>query len=227
MLTRMTIRQQEDELFAEWSAGRPSFHRDGVVDEDAYLASTTRLLFVLKEVHAPPDSSGDLRAWLHDHERGKMWSNVARWVAAIRVMEGDSSAVPAWESYSAVGEEGRRRHLRSIAAVNIKKSAGAGRASMPDVRREALRDRLFIARQLDLYAPHVVVCCGEFVGDFVKAHVASYGQRTWRRATRQPDAAVAPRASVYTHLHPAMPRSPRWLAEPLVHALHAGWFRAG
>jgi len=44
----MDIRASEEILFTEWHAKRPGFVADGVVDENAYLLSSPKLLLVLQ-----------------------------------------------------------------------------------------------------------------------------------------------------------------------------------
>ena len=57
----MGIRERENELFARWADRRPGLVMDGVVDETAYLASSPKILFLLKEVNDQNGGGWDLR----------------------------------------------------------------------------------------------------------------------------------------------------------------------
>jgi len=46
-----SIVELENELFDKWQKTRSNLIRDGVVNEDSYLSSKPKVLYVLKEVH--------------------------------------------------------------------------------------------------------------------------------------------------------------------------------
>jgi hypothetical protein len=177
----MNIRQSENELFAEWSSKRPGFVADGVVDENAYLQSSLKLLFVLKEVNDIGGGGWDLRQFLRDGGRKQTWNNVTRWVEGIRRLPG---GIP-WEELEYIGEERRRHALISIAAVNLKKSPGGHTTDSRVLANIAEEDKIFLNRQFALYDPDVIVCCGtsKIFGSLIQLHEQPQWENT-RRGVR-------------------------------------------
>lgn len=145
---------QETRLLNEWAAECEGFIRDGIVDAQEYLASKIKLLFLLKEVNGGSD--WDLRDFLRSGGRKQTWENIARWTLGIRDFQHD---LP-WERVGEISAEQRKDILRSICAVNVKKTSGAHTANSSLVSASASRDADFLKRQIDLYAPGIVVCCG-------------------------------------------------------------------
>jgi hypothetical protein len=152
----MSLRAMEEELFAEWRAKRPGFVADGVVAEDAYLQSEQKLLFILKEVNDPDGGDWDLREYLRNGGRSQTWNNITRWVEGIRRPSDD---IP-WSDLAEIDEERRRETLRSIAAVNLKKTPGGHTTDSPVLAKIAEQDKALLKRQLMLYDPDLIVCCG-------------------------------------------------------------------
>jgi hypothetical protein len=164
----MAIREQEDKLFTEWKehwtnhdaqARNPNlFCADGIVDEDAYLGSSPKLLFLLKEVNGDCEGQGwDLRKFLFDKGgRPATWKNITRWVEGIRQLPNETP----WQEIVDINDERRIKALRSIAAINLKKSPGSHTAFWRDISSVALIDKEFLKKQILLSDADVIVCCG-------------------------------------------------------------------
>ena len=154
----MSISQSEENIFAEWRSKRPQLVSDGVVDEAAYLQSSRKLLFVLKEVNDPGSDGGgwDLRKILRDKPRPQTWDNITRWVEGIRRISEDI----AWQEFKDVDLARRCKALRSIAAVNLKKLPGGHTTDQAELAKIAEEDKLYLNRQFALYAPDIIICCG-------------------------------------------------------------------
>lgn len=150
----VSLREKETQLLNEWAAGCDGFIQDGIVNAEQYLASEIRLLFLLKEVNGGSD--WDLRDFLRNGGRKQTWENIARWTLGIRDFRHD---LP-WERLHEISEEQRKDILQSICAVNVKKTAGSHTANEKMVSNAALRDSDFLKRQIELYAPDMVICCG-------------------------------------------------------------------
>jgi hypothetical protein len=65
-------------LFGKWRRNRLGFIADGVVDVAAYLTSSPKLLFVLKEVNERAGGARDRRQFLLGGGRVQTWNNVTR-----------------------------------------------------------------------------------------------------------------------------------------------------
>jgi len=174
----MSIRAREDELFGAWSHDRPDFVTDGVADERSYLESTPKLLFVLKEVNDLGGGGWDLREFVRSGGRAQTWNNITRWVEGIRNLPGDLS----WNSLTTIDEARRQAALQAIAAVNLKKSPGGHTTDGAVLSEYAERDKEFINRQLALYEPDYLICCG--TSDLFHSLVEFPQQPEWKCTTR-------------------------------------------
>tara|TARA_R110001583_G_scaffold189924_1_gene353722 strand:+ start:466 stop:1128 length:663 start_codon:yes stop_codon:yes gene_type:complete len=152
----MGITEQEQTLFNEWSVNREDFVVDGVVSETDYLNSKVKLCFVLKEVNDEGGGGWDLREFIRNGARSQTWNNITRWVQCIQKKDEDVD----WRLLGEITEADRINFLKSICAMNLKKSPGGHttvRASFDTVVAE---DKIFIKNQYDLYNPDITVCCG-------------------------------------------------------------------
>lgn len=153
----------EDALFSRWAIRHAGFVKDGAVDAQAYWASNPRLLFILKEVNATNRGGWDLREFVRDGGRTQTWNNITRWTEGIRLAYNHPQADMHWTQLARISEDRRRKTLRSIAAMNLKKSPGSHTSNTHELHQVAQQDRAFLREQFDLYKPDVVVCCGSSV----------------------------------------------------------------
>lgn len=174
----MSISVDEDALFADWKRGRLDFVPDGVVDEKAYLNSTPRIVYVLKEVNDCDGGGWDLRDYVRGGGRSSTWSNIARWTYGIRRLP---EATP-WRSLEEISETFRRDALQSIAAINLKKSPGGHTADFRSVWQAATEDRKFINKQLGFYEADFIICCG--TGDIIDSVIEIPSGVAWERTYR-------------------------------------------
>lgn len=152
----MNFAEQEMKLFDEWSKNRNGFVSDGVVSETDYLKSDIKLCFILKEVNDLHGGGWDLRKFIRDGARPQTWANIARWVQCIQNCSED---IP-WSSLEAVTTELRAKVLRTICAMNLKKSPGTHTTVQATFEAVVEEDKSFIKRQYNLYNPDITICCG-------------------------------------------------------------------
>jgi len=153
-----------DRLFEAWKRRYPKelqgdFHADGIVDEAMYDRQTHRLLFVALE----PNSKGgrfdqfrgwDLRALWRDRPLKKAFDrNAALWTRALLDGRDDYSA--------GLAPERTRCQLARIAIINLKKTAGGGRAAMENIAIQAWEHRDLLREQVRIISPEVVVTGGQ------------------------------------------------------------------
>jgi hypothetical protein len=153
----MSIREDEDRLFAEWSAARSSLFSDGVVDEDRFRSARIKLAFVPKEPNSQ-EPFGDLREYFREPIFASTSNNLARWAYGIQNMDRD---VP-WQEVKTVTFERRKKWLEPTCIINVKKSAGGGASSSTVVLHAMQEDHRYISRQISIYRPFLdlVICCG-------------------------------------------------------------------
>ncbi len=176
----MSIALEEQKLFDEWSVGRHDFVRDGVVDPGAFGSSAPRILFVLKEVNDPGGGGWDLREFLREGARSQTWNVGTWWVRSIRALPGQ---IP-WSSLDEISEDDRVKELRSIAAMNLKKSPGGHTSDSAEIEDASRRDAELIRRQFELYEPDLAICCGSAVSDGLERARYAGAQPDWKATTR-------------------------------------------
>ena len=152
----MDIADKEVALFNDWKSNRKSFVFDGVVSEKDYLESELKLCFVLKEVNDEGGGDWDLREFIRDGARWQTWDNVTRWVHCIRQLRLNTS----WADLSKITKSDRRNTLRSICAMNLKKSPGTHTTDRANFNMVITEDQAYIKQQYSIYNPDITVCCG-------------------------------------------------------------------
>ncbi|MZI95870.1 hypothetical protein F9817_22040 [Vibrio sp. CAIM 722] len=152
----MNITERESELFNKWKNNRIGFVSDGVVSEQDYLNSKIKLCFVLKEVNDVHGGGWDLREFIRTGSRAQTWNNVTRWVQSINNGNAD---IP-WIDLESVSEKQRVDTLRTICAMNLKKSPGTHTTVRANFDAVVAEDKKFINEQYDIYNADLTICCG-------------------------------------------------------------------
>ena len=208
----MSISEQENKLFSEWEKNRPGFVRDGVVCETAYMDSNPKIAIILKDPHG--DNDGDIRNWLRNvTSRDRTWDTVTRWVRGVR----EQSSPLEWECFKGTPPELKTDVLRSICAMNLKKSAGGPAANWEELRKVAKQDTQYIRDQYAIYDPDITICGGS--GDLFKEVMrhngdwseTSRGERWYERAAKK---------FVFDFDHPARPINNTRKFYPLIDAVN-------
>jgi len=149
------IRAEEDELFSRWKRERnyKFFVKDGVFKPEQWEKEPYKITFILKEANWEGEDA-DLRDWLMSEESStywKTWNNIARWTKAI--LEGGE-----YPLY--VSKSDKTYWLSKVSFINLKKVGGGSVAENQTIREYAIRDKVLILEQLNLYKPDFIVCCG-------------------------------------------------------------------
>ncbi|HHF2959431.1 TPA: hypothetical protein ACPJ0D_004665 [Vibrio diabolicus] len=152
----MSIYEYETKLFDSWIGKREGFVVDGVVSEEHYINSPLKLCFVLKEVNDEGGGGWDLRQFVRDGARSHTWNNISRWVKCISKFDQDVS----WSELADITEEDRKDTLKSICAMNLKKSPGGHTTIKASFNEVVTEDKEYIHKQYSLYSPDITVCCG-------------------------------------------------------------------
>lgn len=176
----MSIRDEEKQLFNEWEKNRKGFVRDGVVSEHDYQTSSLKIVFILKEVNDPDGGGGDLRKFLSEgarpEPRDQTWDNVTRWVRGIQNLP----SIREWSFYEEITRDCRKETLKSIVAMNLKKSPGGHTTAPKTLAAAARANKDYIRRQYSLYDPDITICGG--VGELFRKAVGH--RMKWQETTR-------------------------------------------
>jgi len=156
-------------LFEEWKVGRENFVTDGIVDEDEYRRASKKLLFLLKEVNG--GKNWDLCDFLRNGGRAQTWDNIARWVEGIFNLDKDI----AWAELTAdkkINEQRRFDMLKKICVVNVKKAPGVDVSVNKEIKNTGEQDAEYLKRQINIYEPEIIICCGSVVSDVYTKKIA-------------------------------------------------------
>lgn len=133
---------------------------DGVVDTDAYLASSPRIMWILKEPYDDRDEEGRPcgGGWSHSEMlRSKKEWTVLTWQRVIRSMYGYIHGTlcadqPDLKEHPEMGEA-----LRGVAWINVSKMPALKSSRMPALRRGYGIWRDIVLRQVSEYDPDIIV----------------------------------------------------------------------
>ena len=168
----MSIRAKENKLFKRWETKHkeshetePRFFRDGVVNEQNFVKSRKRLLFLLKEVNGGDSREGndDLRAFLADgaESGGRTWNDVARWAKGLQFYF-DNKEIINLADIETINVNDRKELLSFIVAMNLDKTGGGSSSIWQEIEDATERDWAEIKTQMGFYQADIVICCGVF-----------------------------------------------------------------
>lgn len=148
------ILKQQNKLFDEWKKDRSQFVSDGIVDEESYLSSKIKILYLLKEVNG--GNNWDLCEFIRNGARSQTWNNISRWTKGILNLDSD---IP-WNELETITQDDRKELLKPICVVNVKKSSGGNTSKRNELYQAAYEDRKYIMKQIYIYDPDIIICCG-------------------------------------------------------------------
>lgn len=217
----MSIREAEETLFDEWSRDRKWFTRDGVICESQYLKASPRILFILKEPNDKKKTFKDLRAFLQEGGRSQTWDSIARWIKGIYWGMGLS-----WNDLAVdnMGHDERNNfrieQLQKVVAMNLKKEPGVEVTDNKELTRHALADGDFLKRQIALYEPELIICCGPMVGHLASEIFWPDRTKDWKETSWGVEyLQVTNRQVAISYHHPAARAAPNALCQTLMGAV--------
>lgn len=190
----MGIAEEENKLFRELRTVNPDIIDDGLADEEEYLSAAYKIVYILKEVNGGKGWS--LREFLQNGGRAQTWDNIARWTEAILNLDEEKP----WSYWEKDNEARRQTMLKKIGAVNVKKTSGGHTSNSGEIYQAALDYREILCRQMSLYKPDIVICCGT---ERAFADACFDGQEIdWRMTSRGIWYFIAGGAAVISFAHP-------------------------
>lgn len=186
------IRDKENFLFAEWKSkvARDSeavFVADGIVNEEVWYETKTKVLYLLKEVNGG-DQEWDERDYLLKYNSNLDYIKthsptinvLTQWQYGMNYgtdrtwleVEKDTSD---WNVQSEL--------LSQICLVNIKKTAGGSVVdwSKFDPYFKNMENRNYLEKQLSLYNPNVVICGGTA---WLLCEIKGWKYSEWNRTSK-------------------------------------------
>jgi hypothetical protein len=170
------ILDAQKELFDNLRRINADVVEDGVVDEDEYLSTSPRIMYVLKEVNG--GRGWNLCDFIREGGRPATWDNIARWTEAVIERRFDKP----WSYWSENNEERRRKYLKKICSINLKKTSGGHTSNGKVIADAALSNAEILKRQTEICHPQLIVCGGtgdEFVDNVIPEH-----RSQWKSTSR-------------------------------------------
>lgn len=190
----MEIRETENNLFKKWKEKRPNFISDGIVNKDTYSNTSTKVLYILKEVNG--GKNWDLRDFLRKGAHWRTWNNIVRWQFGIE----KKNSINHFDEINYVNNDTRKKYLSRIAVINLKKEAGKSNSNMKEIRDSSWNDRVYIKKQIELYKPDVIICCG--TGEIVKEYQLIEGIKEWHSTNNGINYSTNQKTIVINYFHP-------------------------
>ena len=162
----MNIKEKEKEIFDKLKQIDPSIVEDGIVNEEEYLTSKYKIIYIMKEVNG--GAGWNLKSFLYDGGRSQTWDNVAMWTEGLLNINQEYN----WSYLEENNENRRKYYLKKIGVINLKKTSGHHTADNKKISMAAFENRNLIKKQVDLYKPDIIICCGT-ADDFVKNYFDS------------------------------------------------------
>lgn len=138
---------------------------DGVVDEQRYLSSKIRTMFLLKEVNYPSmnkdwlfieavkQTANDSSSW--------NWPNICLWMEAL--LHPESSYTDCTEANGTPKKEKLLQHLLEIGLVNIKKTPGGSSSNDEEIWDAVSHYGELVRQEIEeIIRPQIVICGGTF-----------------------------------------------------------------
>lgn len=173
-----------DALFERWQQERPGykpFSNDGIIGDKAWLQSSRRIAFILKECN---DDFVDIRKEPEyipkKGNSNRFWRNLNIWSYVVTAfLDGD---IPSLEQ----AKELKEQPVTGIAYINLKKNAECKGSSSydPDIAEYTNRDWPFLVRQIEIINPEVLFFCGTFKFVRHKLDFIPVGERAFRAGDR-------------------------------------------
>ncbi|MDU4209903.1 MAG: hypothetical protein E6Z20_07125 [Finegoldia magna] len=162
----MDIKEKEKDIFDKLRKIDPSIVEDGIVNEEEYLDSKYKIVYIMKEVNG--GSGWNLKDFLSEGGRSQTWDNVARWTEGLLNLNQEYD----WAYLEKNNEKRRKDFLKKIGVINLKKTPGHHTSEYKKISMAAFENRNLIKKQVDLYNPDIIICCGT-ADDFVKNYFES------------------------------------------------------
>jgi len=174
----MSKTQKIQELFANSkSLFECAYVVDGIVDEEAYLASPIHTAFLLKETNGGTeeghcDAMGNWDTFTRDlHNMAlpkhhpdstplyKTWPNVCLWMYLIHHPTASFSCCTENGEFR---EEKVRHYLDTTAIINIKKVPGGSSSVYEQLKTAAINNHDFLLEQIEIVDPELIICGGTY-----------------------------------------------------------------
>jgi len=132
------------------------FITDGIIDDNHWVSSEIKVLFLLKEAYDSKrvEGSWDLPTLIRRKKvSGRTFKPMAQWAYGVQGVLKSHEILPFQENGTAV-----ELALLSSAVVNLKKSGGKNKSSSKNLSSYVNEDWGLISKQIGVICPKIVIC---------------------------------------------------------------------
>lgn len=131
------------------------FIKDGIINKELFSKRRERILFIAKEHNLDKhynvnNYAADYRIWWEDHVHLGFSVRISEWAYGIET----NFSIP----YDAIEKVHRQVALKSIAFINVKKTAGRATANASTICDYILASDSLLLQQIREIAPTLIVC---------------------------------------------------------------------
>ena len=171
-----TVFKQEELIFGDYNTNSKSFVKDGLCFghliseyseeyykrdvESLYNRNHPRVVFVCKEPNKNGGEDYRFWDWVKRESNPLFGDSIARWL--IGILGANSKNNPQKPKTSGSREVFAKHPL---VLMNIKKTAGGSNSKWDTIRGSARENAALLQKQISLYAPNLVFCCGSSDND--------------------------------------------------------------
>lgn len=143
-----------NQLFGKWEKAIPEYQgkfvKDGIVDEQQFSSTATKILFIAKEPNNPNQDAGDFREW---------WRQELAYTFSYRIAEWSYGLLNDFPQYDDIWEKKGSAHkaIQRIAFMNIKKSGGLGNSEYNRMMEHLEKNFDFLHQQINIISPDIII----------------------------------------------------------------------
>ena len=187
------------------------FIKDGIVNKTLFGKPGEKILFIAKEHNLPKDYekkketyAADYRIWWEHYLNSRFSIRISEWAHGIK-----NNFETNFDDIDDVLH--RQAALRSIAFINVKKTAGRANANATTIWRYIGASRTLLLQQISEIAPTLIVCGFRydnypdqlFGPSMKKSESGTFSTGTWAGI------------DIINFFHPSCRKDPKWLYEEL------------
>lgn len=116
------------------------------------------------------EGASDLTDFLREGAVWTTWNNVARWSAGLLFNK-------TFDEVKDLNGDDRKHYLAPLSVLNLKKTPGGPTSDPAEIDAFAKEDSAFIRRQLAIYKPDMIICCG--TGTIFVNEVLDKSYKSW------------------------------------------------
>lgn len=157
-----TIIENQEKLLKKWKSERLEYKRfvkDGILDENAYLASSPKIMFLLKEGNDDFENIAPLKdgskGYGPNGNSNTFWRLISGW---------SYIAHKAWNEEEVLKKDvmvAKEKPVKAIAYINVKKHIeNKPKSDDFEILKYAKEDREFLKEQIELTNPDIIFCGG-------------------------------------------------------------------